>query len=369
MAMKLFTMQAYNSMQAQKYLLKKWYSVPMLLYRVLIAASIAVSILLFFSWLDMKAGADSHVDWVDYVIIIVSIIIHSEIIIQEDNLLERFFPIPEKLRQRIFSQLFLSMATTVLSYNVLRYLWPAMNMNMNNSVTSYYLGIAIGLTLVTFYSTGLLLSRFMSKWVYVQQQIEEMEREKLITDYNRLQDQLNPHFLFNNLSVLKSLIMFDPDAALAFTDNFTDVYRYVLHVNKTMTVPLKDELAFISSYVALHKERLGNGLEVNVRIDADTDSYAIAPMSLQILIENCIKHNVTNEKQPLLIDIIKDGAEMQVRNTINKKKSSYSTYTGLNNVVERYRFLTDKSVRINQTDAEFFVTIPLLPIVYGNSDN
>jgi LytS/YehU family sensor histidine kinase len=183
---------------------------------------------------------------------------------------------------------------------------------------------------------------------------------KLKSDYNSLQDQLNPHFLFNNLSVLKSMITYEPDAAIVFTQNFTDVYRYVLQSREHTTVKLTDEVEFIKAYIGVHQERLGKALVNSMTINESAKYKNIPPLALQLLVENAIKHNVAIESEPLMLDIYTTEDSIVVTNNLNFKDSRHSTNRGLKNLIQRYEMLTDKKISIQSDNGFFEVKIPLL---------
>ncbi len=293
----------------------------------------------------------------DFLFVILIFNLLSELLIILDNIMERIFPIPKKLKLRLILQSFLSIFILVLVYKVVPLVFPE---KYGAPKSHFYLGIAVGLIFVTMLSTILLITRFTEKWIFVQQKIDKMEKEKLRIDYNALQDQLNPHFLFNNLSVLKSLIMYDTDNAIQFTENFTDVYRYVLQSKDKMLIELIDELKFIESFISLHKERIGEGLEVSFLVDKKVLEMLIAPLTLQLLIENAIKHNIVSDEHPLLIQVYSENNCLIVKNNIQRKDTSYSTKTGLKNLIRRYELLDSDNVII-ETDNEYFtVKIPLL---------
>ncbi len=295
----------------------------------------------------------------DYLLIIFVFNLLSESIILVDNILDRFLPIPERLKERYIVQIISGILLIFLIFNLFIFLDPRKDFN-EITRTPYYMGNAIGMVFVFFQSSILLLVRMMEEWVYSQQRIDEMKKDKLKQDYNALQDQLNPHFLFNNLSVLKSLIIYDKDAAVNFTENFTDVYRYVLQSRDSVLVELKKEEAFIESYIALHKERLGKGLIVKFDIEKVAMSKKIAPLTLQLLVENAIKHNIASKDMPLKINIKTENNALSVSNSLQLKEASYSTHTGLNNLNKRYRMITARKIEINETVEDFIVKIPLL---------
>lgn len=190
---------------------------------------------------------------------------------------------------------------------------------------------------------------------------ERLKRDKLEMDYFALQDQLNPHFLFNNLSTLMVLIQQNPIKAQKFTGDFTDVYRYVLMSSRHKVISLEQEFRFIQSYISIHQHRLGNGLKVDIEIPEEYFSKQIPPLSLQYLVENALKHNIATEQKPLTIYIGIVGEKLFVKNNLQHKSSTYSTNTGLGNLSRRYKFLTGEKVVHVDVDDEFFtVTIPLL---------
>ncbi len=197
-------------------------------------------------------------------------------------------------------------------------------------------------------------------------EIERLKNAKLQSDYSSLQDRLNPHFLFNNLSVLRSLIRYDAIAAEKFTENFTDVYRYVLHSHENKLVTLKSEIKFLNAYIALHKERLSDGFRVEVNINDEFMSKNIPPMSIQLLVENALKHNIASRNNPLTIEIYTIGnegkASLIVKNKINKKETTYSTKTGLKTLESQITLISNskRKLRINDDGEYYEVSLPLL---------
>ena len=293
----------------------------------------------------------------DYILIILTFNLLAESNIIVDIVFERYMPIPKKIKLRLAIQSLVGLLLIVAIYHLIQLLVPEYK---EVGRMAFSPAVAMGLIFVNTFSVGLVLLRFMDKWVYAQKRIDEMKQEKLKMDYTMLQDQINPHFLFNNLSALKSLIMFDKDTAISFTQNFTDVYRYVLKSKDSMLVTLKDELQFIDKYVSLHKERLGEGLDVQYMIDKEYSEKDIAPLTLQLLVENAIKHNVVSKEDPLLIEIVTEDNYVIIKNKINLKESSYSTKTGLINLLKRYELLDNKKILVENDDYNFVVKVPLL---------
>ncbi len=189
---------------------------------------------------------------------------------------------------------------------------------------------------------------------------EKLKQDKIISDYKALQDQLNPHFLFNNLSTLIAIIHSDKEKAINFAENFTDVYRYVLTKEGQVAVSVEDELIFLKAYTTLHMTRVANGLKVDIDVDENYRKMKVPHLSLQILVENAIKHNIASKTKPLVIRIgIIDG-RLYVVNNKQLKESTYSTKTGLSNLSKRLKILTDEELKIIEDNDIYRVEIPLI---------
>ena len=182
-----------------------------------------------------------------------------------------------------------------------------------------------------------------------------------IAKYESLKSQIDPHFLFNSLNVLTSLIEENPSQAEKFTTKLSKVYRYVLEQKEKNLVPLQEELDFAKVYIELLKMRFEDSIQFTIP-DKDIHSdYKIVPLSLQLLLENAVKHNVITEEKPLKIIIeIKNGTLIISNNYNEKKQLNKGTGVGLVNIIERYGLLTQKQVLINKTKEAFVVTLPLL---------
>jgi hypothetical protein len=202
---------------------------------------------------------------------------------------------------------------------------------------------------------------FFINWKASILELENLKQEKLKADYRLLQDQLNPHFLFNSLNVLISEIVYDQKGAVEFTRKLSQVYRYVLQSKNHDLVQVKDELEFAKSFIYLHKVRVGEALKVEIDICEEEINKSIPPMTLQILIENAIKHNKLTEELPLEIKIKSTGeGNLRVINTLRPKTVVDSTKSGLSNIRCRYQLLGKNEVEIETTKQEFIVTVPLL---------
>jgi len=224
----------------------------------------------------------------------------------------------------------------------------------------FYLDYLISMMICAIVCLFLFGLEFLKGWRESALIAEKLKSEQLSSQFETLKTQLNPHFLFNSLNALSTLVYKDQDTASDFIDQLSKVYRYVLENQSEEVVPLKKEMAFMDSYVFLQGIRFGDNLRV--RIDVTDTNYVIPPLALQMLIENAIKHNVISKENPLSIKIESDHQYISVENNLQKKKVENSTGVGLNNIKKRYEYLSNKEVEILETSNNFKVKLPLLKI-------
>jgi LytS/YehU family sensor histidine kinase len=192
-------------------------------------------------------------------------------------------------------------------------------------------------------------------------QAERLEKEKTQVQFDNLKNQLNPHFLFNALTALNSLIFENQTLASHFLQHLSKVYRYVLQNKDKNFVSVQTELDFIQNYVFLVHTRFASMLRITFNIDAQSKEKAIVPVTLQILIENALKHNVVDKDRPLTIRIETHDDYLVVSNNLQLKKLvETSNKQGLENLKSLYVFLTDRPVVISSGDSEFSVAVPLV---------
>jgi ligand-binding sensor domain-containing protein len=188
-----------------------------------------------------------------------------------------------------------------------------------------------------------------------------LEKEKALVMYEGLKQQLNPHFLFNSLTSLSGLIQTNQQMADDFLSRMSKIYRYILQNRDSDTVPLQEEVRFVSNYIQLQQTRFKKGLQVNITIDEDYDHRKVAPVVLQNLVENAIKHNIIDVDTPLVIDIFCEEEYLVVRNNLQKKAFvETSNKQGLLNMKALYRYLTSRPILIEEDKHYFTIKIPLL---------
>lgn len=193
---------------------------------------------------------------------------------------------------------------------------------------------------------------------------EQLERAKAEAELEALKNQIDPHFIFNSLNTLSHLIEEKPGKAKQFNDNLADVYRYILQNKVRDLVLLKEELIFLQNYFSLLKIRFEEAVQLRLSIDEkETDHYLIPPISLQILVENAIKHNEFSEFQPLTITIDLKNDVLAVHNPVRRKiLRKPSSKIGLQNLQERYRLITNREITVNEEENDFTVVLPVLKI-------
>lgn len=189
---------------------------------------------------------------------------------------------------------------------------------------------------------------------------QKLREENLIFQNETLKTQINPHFLFNSLNTLSSLIVTKPELAEEFITRLSSIYRYILENSSKDKVPLEVELSFIENYFFLHKIRDDGKIQLEIRIN-DFANYEILPVSLQILVENAIKHNKATRESPLKILIYTENKSIVVTNNLQRMALQMkSTQIGLKNLNQRVSLITGKALVIEETDTDFTVKIPLV---------
>ena len=191
---------------------------------------------------------------------------------------------------------------------------------------------------------------------------EQLERARAEAELEALKNQVDPHFIFNSLNTLSHLIDDRPEKAKLFNDNLAEIYRYILQNKARDLVLLKEELEFVNHYFALLQIRFEDAVQLQSNIDdVVTEQFLIPPISLQILVENAIKHNEFSDENPLKIQIELHDNSLSVRNEIRKKYlRKPSSGIGLKNLNERYELITARKMHIENIEGEFWVDLPVL---------
>jgi hypothetical protein len=223
----------------------------------------------------------------------------------------------------------------------------------------------IGLNLVaTFIVLLYETQHFFQQWQANLRRADQLAQASTQAQLDALAQQLDPHFLFNSLNTLAALIEPHNEPAQHYVDGLADVYRYVLLSRERPTVPLAEELAFVQTYVALQKVRFRDNVQVSYDVAEAALARRVAPLSVQVLVENAFKHNEASRARPLHLRLVADAASLRVENTWQPRAAGLApgTGTGLANVHQRYALLgAAQPVEVTQAAGIFAVTLPLLP--------
>ena len=279
--------------------------------------------------------------------------------------LESKFEWKENPKKRLIVGAFGSVILTMIGLVLLRFITlviilgnPIESFLNDPSAKAYYsFGLGITLIISLVFHTIFFYKALTEKRVNEQQIVAKTETAK----YESLKSQIDPHFLFNSLNVLTSLIGENPKLAEMFTTKLSKVYRYVLEQKNKDLIELDEELHFAKTYMELLKMRFENAVNFEIPEKASDSEYKILPLSLQLLLENTIKHNVVSEENPLKVTITEEDGYLVVSNNFKPKTiMENGTKIGLRNIIDRYHLITLKKVLIEKSANQFIVKLPLL---------
>jgi LytS/YehU family sensor histidine kinase len=225
------------------------------------------------------------------------------------------------------------------------------------------IGMTIGSLVVTFLVLGIYeIFGYYNKLQKTLLEKERLVKENVQGQLESLKNQVNPHFFFNSLNTLSYLIPEAPEKAVAFVQRLSKAYRYILEIREKVLVTLAEELSFLESYNCLLTERFGDNLRIRIQTPDEYQHHKIVPLSLQMLFENAIKHNVVSVQKPLTIEVfVENGDRLVVKNNLQRKnQETDSTKVGLSNIRSRYQMVSDREVEVIVTPVAFTVILPLL---------
>jgi hypothetical protein len=246
----------------------------------------------------------------------------------------------------------------MLPYSVDRFLWGMSGISVFYDVSAKAF-ITTVLSLIVFYFN--ITTLVSNNWIKSIEKNEELKRENLLAKYEALKNQVNPHFLFNSLNTLSGVVEQKPEMATEFIKKLSDIYRYVLEQNDKELVSIHDELKFVEDYIFLSQMRFGKGLIFNSHIMKD-QNFHVAPLAIQMLVENAIKHNIILDDMPLKIEMESENGFVIVRNNLQKKKTIISGKEplGLENLIKRYAYLSGEPVEVIESDGKFIIKLPII---------
>lgn len=276
-------------------------------------------------------------------------------------LMNKRFPWDKEPTSTLFYHLSASVIFTIIdiivaNYLVFKYIY---NINVFDDFPRYFRFAIVTLGISMLIITIIYLKHFFLSWRKSLIREAEFKRETLALQYETLKSYVNPHFLFNSLSVLSSLVEKDIVKSQRFIKQLSDIYRYVLEQKDKELVDLSTEMAFARSFIDLHKIRHGESLRVDV--DVDNLSGYIMPLSTQILLENAFKHNVISEEEPLEVKVWREDDYIIVQNRLQQRNTINQTGgIGLETIKKRYEILSSKPLFVSDENLFFTVKIPIL---------
>ncbi|HWA34803.1 MAG TPA: histidine kinase [Cyclobacteriaceae bacterium] len=284
------------------------------------------------------------------------------------KLLTRFLPWTEYGNIRFFTHLLLGITVSLLvvngSYALLKYLLTTDPPTRGQLIVMNVYGAILFVPIFSVYFS----LHFLKSWRKSELDSEKFQKESIRSQLESLKSHLDPHFLFNNLNILSSLIDRDKQESRIFLDKFAEVYRLILRSKSEDLVSLGDELKFIEAYCFLLQTRFDHSIRFNISIDSSLHNRMLPPMTLQMLIENAIKHSAITETKPLEITVSSVPVDcLEVSNSLLERPGAEENKrgSGLENIRLRYQHFTPRKVRVEKTKTEFRVTVPLLEIIHA----
>jgi len=331
--------------------------------RLLIAAGLALPSYAFLLSIRNRPLGEIHFyAYAQYVLaVFLGLVVLFEIHHWKSRSLERLMPWNDRFNRRLWTEVllafFLSPPVTTGAYAALYLFVWRMPLYRPSIILYNVLGFFISLLFMAFVN----IEYILSNWKQSMLRAESLEKEQIKAQLSELQNQISPHFLFNHFNILYSLIDEDPVRAKAFLDQLSEIYRYVLRQKNEELVKLSEELNFLDHYIFLIKTRFEDKINIHLELEDTQASFWIPPLSLQILLENAIKHNEASAERPLNITFRQSGDFLICTNDLQPKTGrNKGTQTGLRNIQKRIALLTDREMSIDRKEREFEVRLPLI---------
>ncbi|MEM1124275.1 MAG: histidine kinase [Bacteroidota bacterium] len=330
---------------------------------------IVVGIVLYTNTFIAHAFNEMDFDWFFLSIFLVVVWLLFELNRVIINYLDRKNPARRSLGRRFLWPFGLSYLAVILFGTLVYVLVKTYEINHRGAVDTISLYHIVLLLTQLFFINAIAsafhqLRNFRNQWQITALKAEKLEKEQAKTQLTVLKNQISPHFLFNNFNTLHGLIQEDAAAASQFLEQLSNIYRSVLKYRMEEVISLEQELTTLSAYIYMLKTRFGESLQIEEKYDLAKSKHCfIPPFTLQLLIENAVKHNGFDEQNPLQIQLELLDKNIQVTNNYAPLKMPIkSTGMGLKNIQQRFNLLSDQQINIQQTDTFFSVDVPLLLI-------
>jgi two-component system, LytTR family, sensor kinase len=298
-----------------------------------------------------------------YPILLVVVFLSSFVHVSNMHWLRRKFPVIRQTKIRLFLLAITYVSIITLAYGLCFYGYDAIHfLDYQLSTHEFKVSLVFGYSIALISATMWESDYIFKKWKESLSEKESLEQLKMNQEFETLKSQVNPHFLFNCFNTLSSLISEDKKRAEVFLGHLSKAYRYLLRNNENSLSTLEIELKFMDSYFELLHTRFGDSLQYTIEVDKVYLSYLLPSLSLQLLVENAVKHNVLSRERPLVIEIFTTaGNKLIVNNNVQARKSGTSSNRiGLKNICYKYQLLDVKGFEILQQTGSFTVVLPLI---------
>lgn len=333
-------------------------------FQVLLLTLLAGLILVFWFYLEQaleEGGYPPYFVAVFWVLVLIFCLWLGNLLIY--RLIRYWYSWETAFNLRFFLQLSLSFLYSLLCINVTYLVFKNYYTELPPSQNQFILLNIYGLLFlmpVLSIQFGFL---FLRKWKKAIVEQEKLKQEQVRSELITLRSHLSPHFLFNNLNILSSLIRIENHAAQDYLDRFAEVYRYVLKNRDVELIALKEELQFLESYIFLLQQRFSDSLMIEIQVEDRFQNYQLPPLALQMILENALKHNKLSEESPLEISIFtSDTPALHIQNNLQLRAipAQEKTGFGLENIRRRYWLTARKDIEVSETTENFSVTLPLI---------
>lgn len=280
------------------------------------------------------------------------------------RLMNRWFPWLKYGRKRFFTHLgigiFYSVNIINIGYVTFKILFTEDPPTFDQLIVTNVYGAVLFIPAFSIYFS----LKFLNQWQQTELEMEKYQKESMRSQLSTLKNHLDPHFLFNNLNILSSLIDKDRVLSQEFLVRFAQVYRTMLLTKVEDLITLEEEMEFIKSYIFLIQTRFEENIQFDINIEEEAYFSMLPPLTIQLLIENAIKHNIVTESRPLKIKIEAKTTELKIINSLYEKPEDLKTKsgTGLKNIRERYKYFSDGELIFEKTASEYRAILPLIEI-------
>lgn len=323
---------------------------------------------IFFTAQKIYTGEVTEFDAVFYIKFVINLIMAyiitalvSASVIFSIQLLDKHFPWEKGIWKRIFTEFIYTNIVSVVSITIINHIIYFIGLSQFTYKEHVIQGVVIAIVLNLFLTTFYEGIRLFNRWKHSLVESERLAKENMASKFEALKNQVNPHFLFNSLNTLSSLIYDDASKAELFIDEFASIYRYVLDNRDRLVVSLKEEIEFIKSFFFLLQIRFGKALVFSIHVDGEKLKFSLPTLSLQLLVENAIKHNMVTKEKPLVVSISTENDCIVVKNNLqSREENTTSTGIGLSNLRQRYLLLSDLKPSFIVENEHYIAKLPLI---------